>query len=89
MDTVHIFAALHRPLRLEAEKVGHRQAQEPQRSGMEKIPPADTVTKMSRLVSVESKHCDLSGHVTRRPGIFPRSDKGTFRNILFCLYYRK
>jgi hypothetical protein len=59
MDTVHIFAALHRTLRLEAEKVGHRQAQEPQRSGVEKIPPADTVTKMSWLVSVKSKHGNL------------------------------
>src|SRR5580704_5472553 len=60
MDTVHILAALHRTRRLEAEEVGHRQPQEAERSRVQKIPPADTVTEMHSLVSIQSKHRNLS-----------------------------
>src|ERR1700678_3194443 len=60
MDTVHVLAGLHRTHRLEAEEVRHRQPQKAERSRVQKIPPADTVTEMRWLVSIQSKHKSLS-----------------------------
>src|SRR3984957_6148499 len=92
MDTVHVLAGLYRTHRLEAEEVGHRQPQEPERSRVQKVPPADTVTEMNSLVSIQSKHRSLSqpgqwgNHRPLLPKTLPTPNGGTLGTILLCLY---
>src|ERR1700733_5438503 len=56
LDTVDVFVGRHRTGSLEFQKLRHRQAQECEGPGVQKVTSSHTVAEVNAFVSVESKH---------------------------------